>query len=87
MLMFAGIFGLGVVMIEKMELTYVVQGAAQVEAKSAGAGVAWAISQLPPPAAFVANTPACGAQITGQWPVSLGVFPALTLSAQACSPK
>jgi hypothetical protein len=55
-LMLAGIFGLGVVMIEKMELTYVAQGAAKVEAQTPGTGVAWSSSALPSPAAFVANS-------------------------------
>jgi hypothetical protein len=86
--MFAGTFGVGAVMIESAQLNYVVQGAARVEAANPGTGVAWASTQLAPPAAFVANpTAPCGAQITGQWPVSLGVFPMLTLSAQACWPK
>jgi Flp pilus assembly protein TadG len=88
LLMFAGTFGVGAVMIESTQLNYVVQGAARVEAANPGTGVAWASTQLAPPAAFVANpTAPCGAQIAGQWPVSLGVFPTLTLSAQACWPK
>ena len=82
-----GRFRVGAVIIQDMQLTYVVQGAAKVEAAAPGAGVPWASSQLQSPAAFVATTAPCGAQITGQWPVTLGVFPALTLSAQACSPK
>jgi len=86
MLMFAGVFGVGAVMIQYMQLYYVVQGAAQKEAKT-GSGAPWASSQLPS-AAFVANpTAPCGAQITGHWPVSLGVLPTLTLSAQACWPN
>jgi len=89
LLLFAGIFGIGVAMIQKEQLNYVVQGAAQVEAAYgvvAGAGVTWASTQLPPPAAFLATTAPCGAQISGQWPISLGLLPSLTLSAQACSP-
>jgi hypothetical protein len=101
LLMLVGIFDVGVARIEKMELTYVVQGAAQLEAAgsaagSPGTGLAWATSQLAPPVSFTANPspPPCppgtqSAQITGQWPVSMvGVLPTLTLSAsaQACWP-
>jgi Flp pilus assembly protein TadG len=87
LLMFAGVFGIGAVMIEDAQLNFVVEGAAKVEAAVNGTGVAWASAQLPPPAAFVANPKAaCGAQVSGQWPISLGIFPALTLSAQACWP-
>jgi hypothetical protein len=34
------------------------------------------------------SAPIKGAQITGQWPISLGIFPSVTLSqtATACSP-
>jgi TadE-like protein len=89
-LMFAGVFGIGALIIEKMQLTYVVQGAAQVEAATGplgtGAGAAWASTQLPPPAAFLHSAAPCGAQISGQWPIRLGIFPALTLSAWACWP-
>lgn len=94
-LMFAGVFGVGAVMIEDMRLNYVVEGAAQVEAgwttAPAGTGVEWASAQISPPAAFAAIQSAqcngqTGAQIVGQWPINLGIFPALTLSAQACSP-
>ena len=86
-LLFAGIFGIGVAMIDQAQLNYVVEGAAKVEAASPGTGVAWAIAQLPYPAVFVASATApCGAQVMGQWPISLGVFPTLTLSAQACWP-
>jgi Flp pilus assembly protein TadG len=91
MLLIGGIFGLGVVMIEDLQLTFVVQGAAKVEAAQAKTGVAWAYSQLGPPASFTAANPTpCGtvpgAQITGTWPISLGIFPSLTLSAQYCWP-
>ena len=94
-LLFAGVFGIGAVMIEDAQLNYVVQGAAQIAAgattASPGTAVSWASASIPPPAAFVANPNAqCagqpGAQVTGQWPITLGVFPALTLSAQACWP-
>jgi Flp pilus assembly protein TadG len=91
LLMLAGIFGLGVVMIQDLQLTFVVQGAAKVEAAQANTGVAWAHSQLDAPASFKAANPTpCGAvpgaQITGTWPISLGIFPSLTLSAQYCWP-
>jgi hypothetical protein len=96
LLLLVGIFDLGVAMIEKMELTYVVQGAAQMEAANANHGAPWAQSQLPSPASFAATNPAplCDpsdssvqyAQITGRWPVSLTVFSTLTLQAQACWP-
>jgi hypothetical protein len=90
LMMFAGIFGMGAVMIEDMQLNFVVEGAAKLEAGApppgTGAGVTWASAQLPPPASFVANPTASCAQIVGRWPISLGVFPTLTLSAWACSP-
>ena len=61
LLMFAGIFGMGVVMIEDMQLTFVVQGAAKLEAAKAGTGVPWANAQLSPPASFTARQPGAGA--------------------------
>jgi hypothetical protein len=88
LLMLVGIFGVGVVTIEKMELTYVVQGAAQQAAAKPGTGVAWAQPLLPSATFFDTSTPQY-AQITGQWPVSLGVldvFPTLTLLATASWP-
>jgi hypothetical protein len=39
LLMFAGIFGIGVVMIEDMQLTFVAQQAANVEAANLGTGL------------------------------------------------
>jgi hypothetical protein len=94
-LMFGGVFGIGAVMIEYAQLNYVVQCAAQVEAgwttTPAGNGALWAGAQIPPPATFATIQPAqcggqLGAEIVGYWPVNLGIFPALTLSAHACSP-
>ena len=90
MLMILGTFEFGVAMTEKMQLVHVVQVAAELEAAgkaagSPGTGLAWAKSQLPPPTSFFANpAPPCppgtqGAQITGQWPVSLIAFSSLTL--------
>ena len=63
-----------------------VEGAAKQEAGApppgTGAGLTWASAQLPPPTSFVANpTAPCGTQIVGQWPITLGVLPSLTLSA------
>jgi hypothetical protein len=94
LLLCAGIFGVGVVMIQDMELNFVVENAAKVEV-TGGDGVGWATAQLAPPAAFTANASSCGgpgvqaAQATGTWPVSLGVLNAVTvtLSAQACAVK
>jgi hypothetical protein len=89
LLMFVGVFSVGAVMIQEMQLTYVVQGAAQVgaEAKTPapGPGVAWAHPLLPS-VTFSGNLADCGVQITGQWPVSFGVFPTLMLSQTACWP-
>jgi Flp pilus assembly protein TadG len=87
LMMFAGVFDIGAVMIESAQLNFVAQGAAKVEAANAGTGVAWASAQIPPPAQFAASACNGGAQITGQWPIALGIFPSLTLSAQACWPK
>jgi hypothetical protein len=101
LLMFAGIFGIGVVMIEDMQLTFVAQQAANVEAANlstglAGLGAQWATGQLGQQGAsftYVDLTPSCpaptkGAQVTGMWPISLGIFPSLTLqqTATACLP-
>jgi hypothetical protein len=99
MLLLVGFFEFGVAMTEKMQLVHVVQVAAELEAAgdatgSPGTGLAWARSQLPPPTSFIANpAPPCpqgtqGAQIAGQWPVSLIAFSSLTLStyANACWP-
>jgi hypothetical protein len=94
MLLVVGFFEFGVAMTEKMQLVHVVQVAAELEAAGPGNGLAWARSQLPPPTSFFANPPPpCppgtqGAQITGQWPVSLIAFSTLTLStyANACWP-
>jgi hypothetical protein len=89
LLMFVGVFSVGAVMIQEMQLTYVVQGAAQVgaEAKTPGPGpgVSWARPLLPS-VTFSGNLAGCGVLITGQWPVSFGVFPTLTLSQTACWP-
>jgi Flp pilus assembly protein TadG len=86
LMMFAGIFGVGALMIESAQLNFVAQGAAKMEAANAGTGVPWASTQIPP-AQFAASACNGGAQITGQWPITLGIFPSLTLSAQACWPK
>jgi hypothetical protein len=90
LMMFVGTFGIGAVMIESAQLNFVAQGAAKIEAANSGSGVSWAIGQLPQ-AQFAAvpcsGGPNGGAQIVGQWPITLGVFPTLTLSAQACWPK
>lgn len=94
LLLCAGIFGVGVVMIQYMELHFVVENAAKVEVAGQD-GAAWAKAQLGSQVSFTANPSSCGgpgvqaAQATGTWPVSLGVFQAmsLTLSAQACAVK
>ena len=78
LLMFTGIFGMGVVMIEDMQLNFVVERAAT---KPANTGAVWASTQLGPPASFTTADAGC---ITGTWPISLGIFPSLTLSAFAC---
>jgi len=69
LLIIAGMFGMGALMLLKTELTYVVEGAAKVEAR-----------------ARVGDECPLGAQISGQWPVTLGIPPMLTLQAQACWP-
>jgi hypothetical protein len=84
LLMFAGIFGIGVVMIQDMQLTFVVQGAAKAESEKSGTGAPWASSQLPEATFSATPTPPC---VTGQWPVTLGVFPTVTLLASACWPS
>jgi hypothetical protein len=92
LLLCAGIFGVGVVMVEYMQLNFIVENAAKVELLGQD-GAGWAHAQLPQ-ASFTANTPALcygvpGAQATGRWPVSMGVLDAVTvtLSAQACAVK
>jgi Flp pilus assembly protein TadG len=96
LLMLVGIFGVGVVMIQDMELNFVVENAAMLQA-AGGNGMAYATAQLAPPVSFTfSQSASCGvgvsaAQVTGTWPVSLGVLDTvpLTLSATAtaCPPK
>jgi Flp pilus assembly protein TadG len=97
LLMFAGIFGIGVVMIEDMQLAFVAQQAANVEAANLGRGLGaqWATGQLGQQGASFTYVdqascpaPTKGAQVTGMWPISLGIFPSLTLqqTATACLP-
>ena len=96
LLMFTGIFGIGVVMIEDMQLAWVAQQAANVEANlGAGLGAQWATDQLGQQGASFkyVDQASCppgtkGALVTGMWPISLGIFPSLTLqqTATACLP-
>jgi Flp pilus assembly protein TadG len=87
LLMFAGIFGIGVVMIEDMQLAFVAQQAANIEAHlGTGLGAQWATGQLGQQGASFTYVdqascpaPTRGAQVTGMWPISLGIFPSLTL--------
>ena len=96
LLLLGGIFGVGLVMTQYMQLNFIVENAAKVEVNTPGTGVAWATTQLAsPPVSFTANASSCGgtgvqaAQATGRWPVSMGIFDAVTvtLSAQACAVK
>jgi hypothetical protein len=89
LLLIGGIFGVGVIMIEDMQLTFIVQEAAKVEVSNPGQGVPWAQTALPGPLFTEApcGLPTPSAQITGTWPISLGIFPSVTLTAQACSHK
>jgi hypothetical protein len=88
LLMILGLFGVGVVMIEYMELHFVVQNAAYAQVTS-GNGMDYATGQLPsPPVLFTVNpVSSCtgGQQVNGTWPVSFGIFDAVTwtLSASA----
>jgi hypothetical protein len=94
--MFWGIFGIGVVMIDDMQLNFVVEQAAKAEVATNGTGAPWANGLLGwEGASFNAvdltscgGAPIKGAQVTGVWPMSLGIFPSLTLqaTATACSP-
>jgi Flp pilus assembly protein TadG len=87
LLMFAGIFGIGVVMVEDMQLAFVAQQAANIEAHlGTGLGAQWATGQLGQQGASFTwfdqascPAPTKGAQVTGTWPISLGIFPSLTL--------
>ena len=85
LLMFAGIFGIGVVMIQDMQLTFVVEGPAKAAQPpgDVGKALAWAQSQLPAATFSATPMPPC---VIGEWPISLGVFPTLTMSASACWP-
>jgi Flp pilus assembly protein TadG len=95
MLMFWGIFGVGYVMIQDLQLNFIVEQAAKLEVEG-GDAKTYATAQIPW-ASFTYNNPSpCGgpppaqaAQVIGTWPVSLGVADAVTfnLSAQACALK
>jgi hypothetical protein len=90
LLAIAGMFGIGAVMIEDMQLTFIVQEAAKVEVSNPSQGVAWANTALPW-ASFTATPcgppPDPGTQVTGLGAITLGILPSVTLSAQACSHK
>jgi hypothetical protein len=96
LLLCLGIFGVGVVMVEYMQLHFTVENAAKV-AVSGGDGAGWAQTQLPQ-ASFIAQPVLCSAapavpreQVQGTWPTTLGVLDAFTLtlsaSATACAQK
>ena len=61
LLLLSGIFGVGVVMIQYMELNFVVENAAKKEVANPGQGASWAQGQLGPPASFTASLSLCGA--------------------------
>jgi hypothetical protein len=85
--MFVGLFSIGVVMIEDMQLNFVVENAAKYEAAGNDAAArTYATGQLAPPVSFTAASATCGSQVIGYWPITLGIFPSVTLSASACSP-
>jgi len=94
LLLASGIFGVGVVMVEYMELNFTVENAANV-AVAGGDGPGWAKTQLPQ-ASFIGQPIPCsgvvtGEQVQGTWPTTLGVLDAFTLtlsaSATACPQK
>jgi Flp pilus assembly protein TadG len=101
LLLLGGLFGVGFVMVQYMQLNFIVENAAKVQLASAMDGATWARAQLNPAvssqATFTVTSPSlCGgpppaqaALVTGTWPVSMGIFDALTvtLSAQACAVK
>jgi hypothetical protein len=88
LLMIWGIFEVGELILQEMQITYVVQGAAKVaaDAKTPDPGVAWARPLLPGVTFFGNLDPTCGVRITGQLPVTFGVLGQLTLSQTACWP-
>jgi hypothetical protein len=95
LLLCVGMFGVGYVMIEDMQLQFIVEQAAILEV-TGGDAKTYTTTQIPW-ASFHYNNPSpCGgppptqaAQVIGRWPVSLGVLNAVTfaLSAQACAIK
>jgi hypothetical protein len=72
LLLLGGIFGVGFVMTQYMQLNFIVENAAKVEVNTPGTGVAWARTQLASPS-FTAASSSCGgpgvqaAQATGTW--------------------
>jgi hypothetical protein len=94
LLLASGIFGVGVVMVEYMQLHFTVENAANVGLGD-GDAAGWAQTQLPQ-ATFIAQSVLCsgpvtGKQVQGTWPTTLGVLDAVTLtlsaSATACAQK
>jgi TadE-like protein len=65
MLLTLGMFDVGIMLLQSMQLNFVTQGAAFAEANakipgsgfSPGSGITWATAQLPPPAASAAIDP------------------------------
>jgi Flp pilus assembly protein TadG len=89
MLIIFGIFEMGELILDQMQISYVAQGAAQLGALSTPAGpdrgLAWARPLLPS-VTFSGSTAACGVVITGQLPVDFGILGVLSLSQSACWP-
>lgn len=91
LLLCLGIFGVGVVMVQQMQLYFAVENAAWVEAANPGQGLAKAFiaNQLGSSVSVNANPSAsCGVgfsgqQVTGLWPVTMGILDAVTLTLSA----
>ena len=98
LLLTLGMFDIGIMLLQSLQLNFVTQGAAFAEANaiaeaaektpnpgfSPGSGISWATSQLPPPTAFF---PGSGAGCVGStMPVKAIILPLPPLSTQACWP-
>jgi TadE-like protein len=78
-----GMFDVGNFMLNDLELAFVTNNAATVQASN-GAGALWGQNQIPA-ASFTASSSSCGAVITSSWPYQ-GLIFGVTLSQTACAP-
>jgi hypothetical protein len=97
LLLTLGMFEVGLVMVQSLQLNFVTQGAAFAEATaiaeataktpnpgfSPGSGISWATSQLPSASFFPGSGAGC---VASNMPVKTMILPLPQLSTQACWP-